>query len=125
MTLDGQRADPAARAVLLGYLLLAFAPFAVAATHSSFWERQHSTAPVAAVAFALVLMALVLRRRWAWQLLVVFEGIVLVSFVFDFTNALAFGSNLASFALLISPPMRRYVRLRSPLVRRSVMFWPY
>lgn len=57
---------------------------------------------------ALVLISLARRRRWAWVVLVVLEGGILISFAFDFTDAVAFIVSVVSFALLISPPMRRY-----------------
>ncbi len=57
-----------------------------------------------------LLFSLARGHRWAWISLVVFEGVVLISFAFDFTNAFYFFANLTSLALLVSPPMRRYVR---------------
>jgi hypothetical protein len=90
--------------------VLAAVPFVLAATHAWFWQDEHSTAPVAGVVVAGLLVALVLRQRWAWRLLVVFEAAILVSFAFDFTAVSALLLNLASLALLVSPPMRRHVR---------------
>ena len=98
--------------VVASYVVLAAAPFALAAAHASFWQHQHSTAPVAAVVVTALLIALVLRQRWAWWVLVAFGAVVLVSFAFDFTTLPALLLNLASFALLVSPQMRRYVRRR-------------
>jgi integral membrane sensor domain MASE1 len=96
--------------VVASYAVLAAAPFVLAATHAWFWKHEHSTAPVAGLVVAAVLIALLLRRRWAWWLLVTLTGAVLVSFAFDFTNVPSLLWNLASFALLVSPQMRRYVR---------------
>src|SRR3954453_22899228 len=101
--------DQTTRVVVVAYVVLAAAPFIVAAAHSWFWDEDHRLAPVATVIAAALLLALVMRRRWAWALLAVFEAAVLISFAFDFTNALALGANLASLALLVSPWMRRYV----------------
>jgi hypothetical protein len=96
--------------VVASYVVLAAAPFVLAATHAWFWEHDHSTAPVAGVLVAVLLVALVLRQRWAWWLQVVFEAAILISFAFDFTAVSALLWNLASLALLVSPPMRRNVR---------------
>jgi len=105
--------------VVVSYVLFAAAPLAIAASHHSFWERAHSTAPVAALVFLAVLAALVLGRRWAWLLLVLFEGFVLLSFMWDFTDVLSLVLVLLSFLLLVSPPMRTHVSRRRPVfVRR-------
>lgn len=72
--------------VLAGYVVLAAAPFVIAATHASFWKPEHSTAPVASLGFAVLLGALVLRRIWAWWLLVIIEAATLISFAFDLSN---------------------------------------
>jgi hypothetical protein len=98
--------------VVAAYVSLAAAPFVFAATHASFWKHEHSAAPVASAVVAALLIALVLRQRWAWLVLVVIQVLVLLSFAFDFAGAFAFLLNLASMALLVSPPMRRYVRRR-------------
>jgi hypothetical protein len=104
--------------VLGTYVLLAAAPFVLAATHAWFWKHEHSTAPVAAAVVAALLVALVLRQRWAWWLLIVFQGAVLISFAFACTNVPALLLNLASFVLLATPQMRSYVG-RSPQGRRG------
>jgi hypothetical protein len=96
--------------VVGSYVVLTAAPFVLGATHAWFWKHEHSTAPVAAVVVAALLVALVLGQPWAWWLLVVFQAAVLISFAFDFTNVPALLLNLASFALLASPQMRRHVR---------------
>jgi integral membrane sensor domain MASE1 len=96
--------------VVAGYVVLAAAPFVLAATHAWFWKHEHSTAPAAAAVVAALLAALVLGQRWAWLLLTVFQAAVLISFAFDFTNVPALLLNLGGFALLASPQMRRHVR---------------
>lgn len=96
----------------MAYVLVAAAPFIFAAAHAWFWTHQHSHAPLAAVLFGALLVALLLRQRWAWLLLVVFNGFVLVSYTWEWTRALAFVIDLAAFALLVSPHMRLYVRKR-------------
>lgn len=94
---------------MICYLVLAALPFVVAAAHSWFWEHEHSTAPVAAAIWIALLVALLLRKRWAWWLLIVFQSAILISFVFDFTDIAALLLNIASFGVLLSGPMRRYV----------------
>jgi len=98
------------RNVVAGYVLLAMTPFVIGATHSAFW---HSMAPLATALFVGLLAALVMRRRWAWALLVAFDAVVLISFVIYWTDVWAFVLTVASFALLVSSPMRRYVRRRT------------
>src|SRR4051794_16362264 len=91
--------------VVASYLMLAIAPLIVGATHRDFYP----VGPVAAVLMLAIYAALVLRRRWAWFVLLILDGAVLISFVFDFTTILAFLDVAAGFALLVSAPMRRYV----------------
>jgi hypothetical protein len=95
---------------VLAYAVLGSMPFVLAATAPSFWEHEHATAPAAAAAFGALLLALVLRRRWAWFALVVFQGAVLVSYAFDFTSVPSLLLNALSFALLTSKPMRRFLK---------------
>ena len=109
-TAGRQPSDRTTRVVVGSYVVVAAAPFVLAATHAWFWKHEHSTAPVAAGVVAVLLVALVLRQRWAWWLLVAFEAAVLISFAFDFTTAPALLLSLARVALLVSPQMRRYVR---------------
>ena len=96
--------------VVTSYAVLALLPFVLAATHAWFWEGEHSTAPVASGIAIAVLVALLFRKAWAWRLLVLVQAVALISFVFDFTSVLALALNLASFALLLSPQMRRFIR---------------
>ena len=106
----GHRIDRRTQLVLLAYAVLALAPLVFAATHAWFWDQEHSSAPIAVGAFALLLAALLLKQRWAWLLLAVFQAAVLVSFAFDFTTVPALLLNAASLALLLSAPMRGYIR---------------
>lgn len=96
--------------VVAAYVVLSAVPFGIAATHHAFWERAHSTAPVSTVIFLAVLLALAAGRRWAWLLLVLFEGFVLLSFAWNFSSVISFALVLLSYLLLISRPMRRHVR---------------
>ena len=101
------------RFVVVTFLVAAATPIVLAATHHAFWQRAHSQAPVVSLVFFAVLVALAYRRRWAWFLLVLFEAVILASFAVDFASVIDFACALVSFALLISPPMRRFVRTRS------------
>jgi hypothetical protein len=107
------------RAVLVAFVAVAITPFAVAVTHSWFWQHKHNQAPVGTAVYLLVVAALVRGRyRWAWLLLALFYGAALVSSVFDshrFTaRALLYEVlGCAAVVLLLSTPMRH--RLRQPI----------
>jgi hypothetical protein len=101
------------RAVVAIYVVLAAAPFAFDAAHGWFWRQHHYRAPVYAAVVGILLCVLVLRRRWAWGLLVLFDGIVVVSYSWEWLGALPFAVSLATFLFLVSPPMRRYVAERA------------
>ena len=102
--------DRKTRLILGAYLLLAAALFIVAATSAAYWRHAEPATVTALV--AVLLISLARRHRWAWVVLVVLEGGILISFAFDFTDAFAFVASVVSFALLLSPPMRRYTRPR-------------
>jgi hypothetical protein len=81
---------------------------AVAATSSKAWERGGG---IALVVTAIPLIGLLMARRWAWIMCVVFTALSIVL-------TLAHGDPRPSWvvlevlplALLLSPPIRRYVR---------------
>ena len=91
------------------YVVLVSGPFVFAATHAWFWNGERPFAPVSALVFAIVLIALLSRHRWAWWVLVILNGVVVISYLWEWTNAISFVANLASLALLSSTPIRRYV----------------
>jgi hypothetical protein len=104
--------------VLMAYAVLHLLPFAWAAiSWGGFW---HSLGPFATLLALAVLLALVWRRRWAWWSLIVLEALVLLSYVRDPAEDLALvgivGIVMAvtRLALLLSPPMRRYLDGRPP-----------
>ena len=97
---------------MTAFLVASATPFAIAATHHVFWERAHSQAPVVTLAFLALLAALAFRKRWAWVVLVLIEGTILVSFAFNFASVIGFVCALLGFGLLLSPQMRRFVRTR-------------
>jgi hypothetical protein len=96
-----------ARAVLAAVALLTLYPFVVAATHDSFWRHRDMAPVVPAVAVSLV-VALVLRRRWAWGLLLLLQGIATIRSIATGDVITAVTCSLAT-ALLASPSLRQYV----------------
>jgi hypothetical protein len=109
---------------LVSFVVLAVAPFAVAATRASFWRPEHSTAPVATAVYLTVMLALVVGRyRWAWVLLVLFDGAALLGWAFDAdrlvpTRAVWYCLILGTLLLLLSAPMRGRLRRPVSLPRR-------
>jgi uncharacterized protein (TIGR03382 family) len=99
------------------FVAFAAAPFVSAAAHASFWQG-HSPAPTATALAAALLVALVTRRRWAWLLLVLLHGFVVVSFAWKWGSTVLFVVDLIALALLVSAPMRRYVGWRVPRTAR-------
>ena len=92
------------------------------AAHSTFWQRTHDTAPVAAALILLLLVLLLRRRRYAWWVFVAFSGIGLVTWIVHVSgHGVGTGwvvgglVGLAEFGLLVSSPMRRFVRFHGRL----------
>jgi Na+/proline symporter len=112
-----RRRDWGERVVLAAFVAFAATPFVFAAAHASFWQR-HSPAPPATALGAALLVALVTRRRWAWLLLVLSYGFVVVSFAWKWGSTVLFVVDLIALALLVSAPMRRYVGRRVPRTAR-------
>ena len=107
------------RVLLVSFTILAVAPFVIAATKASFWQPQHSMAPVVTVVYLIVVLALVKGRfRWAWILLAVFYGLADLLWVLHpphslRANLLGLAIGLPTLVVLISSPMRH--RLRRPV----------
>lgn len=113
---------PAEWRVPAAFALLAVGTLIFDASHAWFWQHAHDTAPVAAALILVLLGLLLLRRRFAWWVFVVFSGIGLVSWLshvssHEMTSAWIVGGllGLVEFGLLVSRPMRRFVRLRGRL----------
>ena len=111
------------RKVAVAFVIFALTPFAIAATRSSFWERQHSMAPAAAALYLAVVLALVVGRyRWAWVLLLLFYVSADLTWAVrphvSATYALGLALALPTLALLLSRPMRH--RLRRPITLRGL-----
>lgn len=108
---------------LVIFVALAITPFALAATRASFWQAKHAMAPVATVLYLLLVAALVVGRyRWAWVLLALLYGSVLLGWAFDsqrFRTSHLLGevAGLATFGLFSSSAVRG--RLRRPISFRS------
>lgn len=96
-------------AVLALLVLVYVLPLVRAATEAEFWR---GLAPVATLVIWGVVAALVLRRRWAWRLLVVFQVSIVFSCVIDFPGWLAFALNALALLLLLTPQLREYTRVR-------------
>jgi hypothetical protein len=95
--------------VLVAYVLLVAEPFVFATTHAWFWRSGHLSAPIATGIVAGLLVALVYRQRWAWVLLVVLNGVVVVSHIFGSAEIYGIIINALALVLVVSRPMRRYV----------------
>jgi hypothetical protein len=63
---------------------------------------------ILAAILAMLLAALVRRRRWAWRVLALLFGAGVILDVFNFKGVVRFILDVIGFALLMSPPMRRY-----------------
>lgn len=97
--------------ILAAYIAVASAPFIYAAVHARFWEQQHYREPVATAVFAILLIALVSRRRWAWVLLTGFTCIVVISYAWEGGSAIGLLGGLVSFGLLVSPQLRHHAHI--------------
>ena len=109
--------------MLGAFTVLTVAPLVIGATKASFWQHKHAMALVAAALYLLVLAALLFGRfRWAWVLLALLNGSVIVGWAFDSKRfaasyVLGFAGALVAFALLMTPEMRD--RLRRPVWSRA------
>ena len=96
------------------YAVLHMLPFVwSAATWDGFWT---SVAPFSTLLALGVLVALFRRRRWAWVVLFALDVLVLVSFIWDPADAVAFVTAAVRLALLLSPPVRSYLEQSEPRV---------
>jgi hypothetical protein len=92
------------------------------AAHAWFWQRAHDTAPVAALLILLLVGLLLRRSRVAWWVFVLSGVIGLVSWPIHMAThrvsaAWVIGAlvGVLQLGLLVSPAMRRFVRLRGRL----------
>lgn len=109
--------DGRTRLVLVAFMLLAAQPLVVGELNVLLSPHRHVTVVgivagfvILAAILAMLLAALVRRRRWAWRVLVVLFSIALILDVLRFTGVVTFVRDVIGFALLLSPPMRRYIK---------------
>jgi hypothetical protein len=95
------------RAALAAVAVLTLYPFLLAAAHDSFWHNRDMAPVIPAVAVSLV-VALVLRRRWAWGLLLVVQAIAAIRSIATGDVITAVTCSLA-IVLLASAALRQYV----------------
>jgi hypothetical protein len=108
-----------AQAVVGAFVVLAVGPLVWQASKSSFWSPEHSTAPIATLIYLAMVGAMVFRRaRWAWIILVLLHGAVLVGWVIDAGSVRLvyiplYAAGIGAFGLLLSSTLR--LRLRKPV----------
>jgi hypothetical protein len=102
-----------AQLALAATIAVVAAPFVIAMTRSAFWQPERSTAPFATAAVSLLLVAFVLRQRWAWSLIVAAAGSAVVIAPFDSGVDVRYLLPVAGLALLLSAPSRRHVARRA------------
>ena len=106
--------------VPIAWAVLQVTPLVIEIARPSRWHRAHGYAEAIAVALLLVLVLAVLRRsRVAWWILVVLSFGAYASWLkqvsghgFGVAWVLSSVLSLVSFFLLLSTPMRRFVRVR-------------
>jgi hypothetical protein len=103
---------------LLAFVLLAAEPFMVGLVHPLFAHHRHltprngSSIVISLTVWILVLVALaalVNQQLWAWIILVLIYVPWVVVDVVNFNGAVGFSLVLIRSALLVSPPICRYV----------------
>lgn len=106
----------------LAFALFPVAAVVFAAAHARFWQRAHETAWVAAPLILVLTWLLLRRSRVVWWLFAIASGSGLVTSLVHLsidpvTTVDAVGGLISAvqLALLLSPPMRRFVRFRGRL----------
>jgi hypothetical protein len=87
-------------------VLLAAIPLVL---NAALGNLDNARAVVAACLIATTVLLVVLRRRGAWLALVLFYGVVVLSYAWAWTSPALFVINVVVFLLLLSPPIRRHV----------------
>jgi hypothetical protein len=109
----------------IAFAVLVIGGLLYSASHAWFWQRAHDMAWIAGP-LLLVLVGLLLRRsRIAWWVFVVFSGPGLVTWILQgvggpVSTGWVVGGlvGLVEFGLLVSPPMRRFIRFHGRLAAR-------
>jgi hypothetical protein len=103
--------------VLFVFLLLAPVTLLAGEVGVLLSSHRHATVAGVVVGFvilatilAVLLSALVCRRRWAWLTLLFLFGSAVVAGLFYFKGVVVFTIDVMCVALLTSPPMRRYIK---------------
>jgi MFS family permease len=118
--------DGRTRAVLLAFVVVAVQPLLIGELSVLLSPHRHATVVgimagfvILAAILAMLLAALVRRRRWAWRVLALLFGAGVILDVFNLNDVVAFIIDLIALALLMSPPMRRYVNRANAPGRRQ------
>lgn len=108
--------DGRTRVVLLAVILLAVQPLLIGELSVLLSSHKDSTVVGIVSGFvilitilAMLLVALVRGRRWAWLVLVLLFGFAVVLDAFNFNGVVKSIIDVIVFALLVSPPMRRHI----------------
>jgi hypothetical protein len=121
-----RRAPQATRIALAAYALLSVVPFLTSGVLGLSELDKHPGASAALIATAMVvgvallaglLLALVLQRRWAWIVLLLLEGAVVVPYMWESGPARSLVTSSIGILVLLSPPMRRWVWGQGPPTR--------
>jgi biotin transporter BioY len=113
-------------AVLFAFLLLAPLPLLVGEVRVLLSPHRRATVTGVIVGFvilatilAVLLSALVRRRRWAWLVLLFLFGSTVVVDLFYFNGVVVSTLDVICFGLLASPSMRRYIKRANGSDRRQ------
>ena len=104
------------------FAVLAVAGLVYDAAHAGFWRPAHDTAPIAAVLIVGLVGLLLRRSRFAWWVFVLVGAAGLLGWLIHAAThgasaSLVVGALVGAveLGLLLSPPMRRFVRFRGRL----------
>jgi hypothetical protein len=118
--------DGRTRIVLLAFILVAVQPLLIGELSVLLSSHKHSTVVgivsgfvILAAILAVLLVALVRRRRWAWLVLAFLFSVAVILDVLKFNGVVTLVRDVVGLALLVSPPMRRYVNRANAPDRRQ------
>jgi hypothetical protein len=120
MAIARRSVDNATGVLLTIYVALAVAQFGYAVGHAflSPHRFRYSTGVIVglfvimAAISAVLLVALVHQRHWAWVVLLALGGLIVISYSWESGGVEPFVAEIAGILLLLSPPIRRHVRRR-------------
>jgi hypothetical protein len=108
--------------VVVAYALLYCTTFTVGLARStSLWNHHPARGAVVAMLVAFLLAAVVVRRQpWAWVVLLLLDLVAVLSPAWgEWNGAFPYVNNVVSLALIMSPPMRRWVGIGKPRGRSA------